>query len=495
MALADVLNNLTGARDALVTAINGKGGTVATTATLRQCAAAVTALPEGGGGGCNFYLCTSVGSGTWTGRKAVLTAGVYVFESTETTGLTYSSVTPVVGNIYSADALVTVSYVYGQMPQNGLKFYAPLKTSFVAETGQQLDNELCQNLESVLFQNVDGVPCAVFPNEGEVSYVFYTGDYNYTQPITISFWSKENYWGNNVVIKRHRTTSTSGVSGAIYFDINVGEVKITEASVSEFIKCSTNTGDIIHHYCYVQLGSFATLYKDGNIICSSSYDYRYEDIRFFISIGSGGGCAMSSVRVYNRALSEDEVKILASEFSPVVGELFFTTTEADGKVEGGYMFAGTGTLKLQLATGEITELSLTDTMQRAFSAYELSNVRVVSGAESVTLLSINRIGIDYIDLSNFRSLEHLHMPISSSPEIKNLSSCHRLNYVDVGNSELSSAQVDQILSDILASNSHLNDESFSGSIDVSQNAVPTAAGLETIAQLESVGWSVNYDRE
>lgn len=49
MALSDVLNNLAGARDALVSAINGKGGTVATTATLRQCAEAVTALPEGGG--------------------------------------------------------------------------------------------------------------------------------------------------------------------------------------------------------------------------------------------------------------------------------------------------------------------------------------------------------------------------------------------------------------------------------------------------------------
>lgn len=49
MALSDVLNNLTGARDALVTAINNKGGTVATTATLRQCAEAVTNLPEGGG--------------------------------------------------------------------------------------------------------------------------------------------------------------------------------------------------------------------------------------------------------------------------------------------------------------------------------------------------------------------------------------------------------------------------------------------------------------
>lgn len=64
MSLSDVLNNLTGARDALVTAINGKGGTVAASATLRQCADAVTALPEGGGAAENdpvfdgliFYL-------------------------------------------------------------------------------------------------------------------------------------------------------------------------------------------------------------------------------------------------------------------------------------------------------------------------------------------------------------------------------------------------------------------------------------------------------
>ena len=54
MALADVLNNLTGARDALVTAINEKGGSVAASATLRQCAEAVTALPEGGGGGSSL---------------------------------------------------------------------------------------------------------------------------------------------------------------------------------------------------------------------------------------------------------------------------------------------------------------------------------------------------------------------------------------------------------------------------------------------------------
>lgn len=64
MLYNDILRKTIAARDALVTAINGKGGTVATSATLRQCAAAVRALPTGGGSSENdpvfdgliFYL-------------------------------------------------------------------------------------------------------------------------------------------------------------------------------------------------------------------------------------------------------------------------------------------------------------------------------------------------------------------------------------------------------------------------------------------------------
>ena len=55
---------------------------------------------------------------TWSGYKAVFdsTAGTWSFESDATEGLTYTSVTPVVGNIYSADALVIVSLLYTGTP-------------------------------------------------------------------------------------------------------------------------------------------------------------------------------------------------------------------------------------------------------------------------------------------------------------------------------------------------------------------------------------------
>lgn len=53
---------------------------------------------------------------SWTGHKAVLIDGEYQFEETETTGLTFSLIVPVVGKVYTADTLVTVDYIYAGMP-------------------------------------------------------------------------------------------------------------------------------------------------------------------------------------------------------------------------------------------------------------------------------------------------------------------------------------------------------------------------------------------
>ena len=220
MALNDILTSMDGARDALVTAINAKGGSLADNATLYQCADAVGSLS--GGTSAEYYKCASVTPGvsgavievtgdtaygcngtytivdatatgknrtwrtsdgvweirntnstlgidrwcifdvasdtmkirsvmttvpdnpwevtswqnntspyaypdlvltpydtakTWSGYKAVFdsSTGTWSFESDVTAGLTYTSVTPVVGGIYSADALVNVAFLYDDM--------------------------------------------------------------------------------------------------------------------------------------------------------------------------------------------------------------------------------------------------------------------------------------------------------------------------------------------------------------------------------------------
>lgn len=55
---------------------------------------------------------------TWSGYKAVFDSGTgtWSFESDVTAGLAYTSVTPIVGGIYSADALVIVSLLYTGTP-------------------------------------------------------------------------------------------------------------------------------------------------------------------------------------------------------------------------------------------------------------------------------------------------------------------------------------------------------------------------------------------
>ena len=73
-----------------------------------------------GGTSAEYYKCASVDTSakTWTGYKAVFdsAAGTWSFESGVTEGLTYTSVTPEIGGIYSADALVIVSLLYSGTP-------------------------------------------------------------------------------------------------------------------------------------------------------------------------------------------------------------------------------------------------------------------------------------------------------------------------------------------------------------------------------------------
>ena len=89
-------------------------------------------LPEGtiGGSSVEFYQCANVNTSakTWTGYKAVLEDGVYSFEETVTDGLDYTIITPEVGKVYTADALILVSYVYEGMPQAYLDL--PLTTDY-----------------------------------------------------------------------------------------------------------------------------------------------------------------------------------------------------------------------------------------------------------------------------------------------------------------------------------------------------------------------------
>lgn len=101
---------------------------------------------------------TTVPGNTWSGYKAVFdsTAGIWSFESGITDGLTYTSVTPVVGGIYSADALVTISMLYdGTVTLPGCVFYAELKDN----TSELKSGQTLTIPSSATFQTIGGVQC------------------------------------------------------------------------------------------------------------------------------------------------------------------------------------------------------------------------------------------------------------------------------------------------------------------------------------------------
>ncbi len=165
----DILLSLDGARDALVTAINNKGGSLSQDSTLYQCAGAVGSLSVGTS--AEYYKCASVDTSakTWSGYKAVFDSGTgtWSFSDTVTGGLSYTSVTPIVGGIYSADALVTVSMLYdGTVTLPGCVFYAGLKDN----TSELKSGQTLTIPSSATFQTIGGVQCVQLNGTDQITF-------------------------------------------------------------------------------------------------------------------------------------------------------------------------------------------------------------------------------------------------------------------------------------------------------------------------------------
>lgn len=104
--------------------------------------------------GMDFYKCAPVDTAvqTWTDYLAVPADGVYTFESTATTGLTYGTgFTPAAGNIYDTNAAVKISALFtGGIPYRYLRWYITATRSNNESTGiQAADFELVRNDGSV----------------------------------------------------------------------------------------------------------------------------------------------------------------------------------------------------------------------------------------------------------------------------------------------------------------------------------------------------------
>lgn len=90
------------------------------------------------GGSCKFYECTSVGDTTWSGYEWMLIDGVYSKSAAVTSGLSWTSVKPEIGNSYSSDALIQAILYQGVSVPTDYIIYYPMASAdeFGGSVGQ-----------------------------------------------------------------------------------------------------------------------------------------------------------------------------------------------------------------------------------------------------------------------------------------------------------------------------------------------------------------------
>ena len=278
-------------------------------------------LVEGGGGSAEYYRCASVDTEThtWTGYKAVLNGGVYTFENTVTQGLVYTSITPVIGNIYSTDALVKVSNIYtgNTIPTDGLVFYAPLKENKeTAETGQGITNygnpvfEISDGRRGVLFNGGNYIA-----TNNPASSVF-TG---FTKEISYGCWLRTNLPNTDENLRAFSCSeSNKGFTIQIKPDITYSALALNS---NWYTLTFFNTEDYVNKWVFLLSVYDATgmkLYRNTELVMTSSEiggaDILFPDYSFVIGAEPNPQGIeyflkgyVSDVIVYNKALSHTEI--------------------------------------------------------------------------------------------------------------------------------------------------------------------------------------------
>ena len=247
---------------------------------------------------------------TWTGYKATLANGKYSFAGTATTGLTWTTVKPVVGEIYSDDALIRAATLKIEIPSSGMVFFAPLSAdSATAQTGQTLT---AGGEGSITFATHGGIPAAYFDGDAylDTSIGTATGT-----AWTLSLWAKADAGSDN------RTAWAASAGDPMLWTGNAGRSTMEIYPTQGEIPGSDQNSWA--HYAIVCVGDDnVRIYVNGIQKASfSSSGWRNYSLNSFY-IGRRGSSQspwkgrLAACRIYNRVLNENEIAALATEFQP-----------------------------------------------------------------------------------------------------------------------------------------------------------------------------------
>ena len=280
-------------------------------------------VSAGGGSATDFFRCTTVTSGgsAWTGNKAVLSGGKYSYESAVTSGLSYGSgFTPEVGKVYADGALIQAN-LYDGIPKDSLVFYAPLSSAAqTAETGQSLTTS-----GTISYGSVAGIPCATFDGSSYISFPD-TNLPTLKNDCSFSVWAKHSMSGTGYFVFYYGIQSYDGTACGISKDANGTIGWDWGANAGRLFQYSG--ADTWQHICFVCSNQTAYMYLNGVLQTNFTYDIGWDSVSTSktgtASIGAriqGGNPwnfpgSIAGLRIYNRALTADEISALAAEFTP-----------------------------------------------------------------------------------------------------------------------------------------------------------------------------------
>lgn len=275
-------------------------------------------IPAGpGGSSMDFYKCASVDTTNhkWSGYRATLVDGKYVYDSTVTSGLVYTVVVPTVGSVYTADCLAEVSLYVG-IPTTGLVYHHRCDALSVSdECGHVLTyNQGDIAIEEDSSLGKDGNKIMNLQAGTVVADLGSSTPSNWT----ISAWLKES----NASRPDYNICFVAGHSNYYRCRMAAFSSIISYSTYGEILSGATITN--WNHYAYVKDGTTLSLYLNG-VLVGNSTPILPSGARY-LCLGSNdieatyadGTAKYGNVRMYNRALDASEIFALANEFTPTV---------------------------------------------------------------------------------------------------------------------------------------------------------------------------------
>lgn len=155
---------------------------------------------------------SATGIKLWSGNQCILSGNTYIFDSKITNNLPWSSVRPVIGNIYTADGLMQIDYIYTRSEEGPLTFTATQNGSSVKLRMIGGDGNSWLNQKDLYYRKGKSGEWIKYPS------MEYTINLNEGQ--CVQFWNKNNLWNNSNNSARFELEGTIKASGDIQSLLN-----------------------------------------------------------------------------------------------------------------------------------------------------------------------------------------------------------------------------------------------------------------------------------